>query len=182
VLTYAGVNGGYGLALDPTSNQFAVAIPGTAPRVYRFDQLISAEVKRDGETITTTKGKVDTSGAALGTLLAGPVGGLLVGAKTSSTSESRTFTTKLSVKLYVNDLHLPVMEIGFLGSGVGWQDGSVQFEKAVAELEAWYGRFRTIIVGLERQGSGAAPTFAFEKKAPRPTPEQKGWMARTFSA
>lgn len=181
-LTYTGVPGGSALALDPTSNQFAIASFSAPPRVYRFDQLTAAEIVRDGQTVTTTKGKVDTIGAALATFLAGPVGGLLVGAKTSSTSESRTFTTKLSLKLYVNDLHMPVIEVAFLGSGFGWQDGGIHFDKAVAELDAWYSRFRTIIVGLDRQKDGGAPTFAFAASDPLPVAnsEPKGWMARTF--
>jgi hypothetical protein len=179
-ITYNGVNGGYGLGLDPVSNQFAIAIPGAAPRVYRFDQLVAAEVVRDGQTITTTKGKVDTRGAALGTLLAGPVGGLLVGAKTSSTSESRTITTALSLKLFVNDLHTPTIYISFLGSGLGWQDGGIHFHKAVEELDAWFGRFRTIIAGFERQGQGEPVSFSFAKTEPLPAQEQKGFFARTF--
>jgi hypothetical protein len=179
-IAYHGHPGANGLAIDPESDQFAVAIPGAPVRVYGFDQLVAAEVVRDGQTITTTKGKVDTRGAALGTLLAGPVGGLLVGAKTSSTSESRTITTTLSLKLFVNDLHTPTIYISFLGSGLGWQEGGIHFAKAVEELDAWYGRFRTIIAGFERQGHGEPASFSFAKTEPLPVQQQKGFFARTF--
>ncbi|ATY30789.1 hypothetical protein [Sphingomonas psychrotolerans] len=175
-IVYEGAPANYGVAIDPGSSRFAIAIPGAKPRLYHFSQLVAAEVDRDGETITTTKGKIDTQGAAFGTLLAGPVGGLLAGAKTSSTSHSTTIITKLSLKLFVNDLHSPCFEILF-GGGIA---GSEPVNDAIRNLDDWYGRFRSIIADQQRQGPVGQKADVVQHDAPAPKPVQLGWAARTF--
>lgn len=170
------------LALDPKSKQFAIAIPGSKPRVYQFSQLIAAEVERDGETVTTTNGEVSMKGAAIATALVGPLG-LMLGAKTSSTSYTASTVTKLSLQLYVNDLHAPCHEIYFFGGvGVGLPDDSQQVLDAGRELSAWYGRFRVILAMQERTGTIDRPLQAFAPTEPMPAPVQLGWLARTFGA
>ncbi|WP_126002115.1 hypothetical protein [Sphingomonas sp. ABOLE] len=181
-LLYEGQQQGVALALDPEARKFAIGLPNAATRVYKFEQLIAVEVVRNGETITTTRGTIDTQGAALGTLLAGPVGGLLAGAKTHSVTTTETRTTALSLKLVLNDLHLPTAHVVFfLAGGPGRGENSFAMHEGLKALDEWYGRFKTILVNLERRVGAADREFEFVQTEPLPEPEQKGWMARTFS-
>ena len=180
-IVYEGQRTSYGLAIDPTARKFAISIPGAKPRVYHYTQLVAAEVERDGTTVTTTKGKISTGGAALATLIAGPVGGLLAGAKTSSTSTTDE-TVTLTLKLYVDDIHTPCFCIPF-GSGFKDEFGPDKLLKnAIEAVDAWFGRFKTILVGLEGQRPSGTNPDAITYTAPAPTPVAIGWAARTFSA
>lgn len=182
VLLYEGQEQGCALGLDPKAQKFAIGLPNATTRIYKFEQLIAVEVVRNGETITTTRGTIDTQGAALGTLLAGPVGGLLAGAKTHSVTTTETRTTALSLKLVLNDLHLPTAHVVFfLAGGPGRGENSFAMQEGLKAMDEWYGRFRTILVNLERQVGAAGRKFEFVQTDPLPEPEQKGWMARTFS-
>jgi hypothetical protein len=164
----------YGLALDPASDQFAIAIPGHEPRLYHFSQLIAAEVEKDSETITTTRGKASMKGAAVAVALVGPLG-LLMGAKTTSTSRDRTTMKSLILKLYVNDLYTPCFDIPFLLAP------GFQTEAAIKEIDQWYGRFRTILAGVDRVGFSNASELAVRHLAPAPEPAAIPWAARVFA-
>jgi hypothetical protein len=168
-IVHEGVPGAYGLAIDPASEQLAIAIPGHPARLYHFSQLVAAEVVKDGETVTTTRGKVDTAGAAIATALIGPLG-MALGAKTSSTSRSTNEVSKLALKLFVNDLYSPCFEVPFLSVGVGSDSSSPWVVKAAKELDDWYGRFRTIIAGFDRQSASYDPEKAIRHMAPAPHP------------
>lgn len=172
---------GLGLAIDPEGNRFAIATIDGKPRVYDFAQLFAVEVEKDGHTVTTTKGNVNTQGAVLATLLAGPVAGLVVGAKTSSQSQSKEVTTQLTLKLYVNDLHIPVIEILFFQ---GYSSGGIDLTNAAKNLDAWYGRFRVIVAGNQQQQSNhtAERVFFNQTSEPVEAPPQAGWWSRTFGA
>jgi hypothetical protein len=174
-VVYDGFVTSYGLAIDPESNQFAIAIPGHNARLYHFSQLIAAEVEKDSETITTTKGKVSMKGAAVAVELVGPLG-LLMGAKTSSTSRERVTLKSLNLKLYVNDLHTPCFDIPFLAAP------GFQTEAAIKKVDQWYGRFRTILAGIEREGFAEASMLAVKHSAPAPEPIVIPWVARVFGA
>lgn len=177
-LVYKALSGRYGLAIDPASNQFAIAIFGARPRLYHFGQLVAVEVVKDSEVVTTTKGKVHTGGAALATALIGPLG-LAVGAKTTSTSTSEATVSKLALKLYVNDLHTPCFEISFL-DGFPIKATWPQVQNAVKELDAWYGRFQAILTSIER--NGVPDGVATEHSGPAPAPVVLPWRQRMFGA
>lgn len=182
VLLYEGQQQGAAIALDPEARKFAIGLPDAPARVYEFEQLVAVEVVRDGETITTTKGRIDTQGAALGTLLAGPVGGLLAGAKTHSISTTETRTHALSLKLVLNDLHLPTVHVVFfLAGGPGRGENSFAIHEGRRELDAWFGRLQTIVVGIQRQSQGTGEAFQFEASAPVARPAAQSWLNRTFS-
>jgi hypothetical protein len=178
-IVYKGLPRRYGLAVDPASNQFAIAIYGSQPRLYHFGQLVAVEVVKDSDVITTTKGKVHTGSMALATALIGPLG-LAAGARTTSTSTSEATVSKLALKLYVNDLHTPCFEIAFLDFGVGLKPSNPMVQEAAKELDAWYGRFQSILVGIER--NGVPDGAAVEHNGPVPAPAVAPWKQRVFSA
>lgn len=178
-ITHMPMHGSYGLAIDPASEQFAIIIPGHAPRLYHFTQLVAAEVERNGTTITTTKGQVSMGGAAVATVLAGPIGGMLVGAKTSSTSES-TEWADLSLKLFVNDLYSPCFNVAFGGGMASGYDPN--FKQMTEQLDAWFGRFRTILAGVEQQRASGPNPKAVTHTAPAPVPVMPSWGSRVFGA
>ena len=166
------IGANYGLAMDPDSDQFAIIIPGHQPRLYHFSQLIAVEVEKDSQTITTSNGKVSMKGTAVATALLGPIG-LLMGAKTSSTSKSITNISSLDLKIYVNDLHSPCFTVNF--TPCGWAD-----EEAIKNIDAWYGRFRTIISALECADVPKASELAIKHAEPAPMPVLESWSSRVF--
>lgn len=175
-VVYAGQPGNYGLAIDPATDKFAIMVPGSIPRLYHFTQLVAAEVERNGTTITTTKGKISTGGAALATALAGPVGGLLVGAKTTSTSTTLE-TIELTLKVFVNDLYTPCFAVPF-GSGFA---GDSFLADRVSEIDAWYGRFRTILAALEGKRGDGPHADAVVHTGPVAALPKLSFAARSFT-
>ena len=141
---YEGVFGGYGLALDPNTNRFAIAGFGIDPYVFDFSQLVAVDVERDGATVTTTKGSNGLAGAAIGVALLGPAG-VLLGSGTRSRGISRPTVTKLALKRYVNDLVHPCFEVVFYQNGRGGGANSGLVSNAATRMDEWYGRFRTIL-------------------------------------
>lgn len=177
-LLLPGLHGNYGLAIDPSSKQFAVAIPGHHPRLYHYAQLVAAEIEKDGETIVSTKGNISATRAAVATALFGPVG-MVLGAKTSSTSTSETMVTKLALKLYVNDLYPPRFEVPFIYPGTGF--AGTDTSRAIASVDDWYGRFRAILMEAEREGASLDRSKMIEHTTPAPLPVERSWIARNFA-
>lgn len=108
-------------------------------------------------------------GAAAATALVGPLG-LLVGAKTSSTVTTQTETTKLTLKLYVSDLHTPCFQIPFIagdGTAMGLAHGAY-LREAFKEIDAWYGRFRVIITRSSKNSDTAVSARSHRACRSRP--------------
>jgi len=152
---YDGVLGGYGIAIDPQTNRFALAGVGVEPTIFDFSQLVAVEVERDGATVTTTKGSNGLAGAAIGVALLGPAG-LLLGGGTRSRGVTSPTITKLALKIYVNDLVRPCFEVVFYRDGRGGSTNSGAVSNAAQRLDEWYGRFRTII-SMQSRSEGVVP-------------------------
>ena len=149
---YNGSIGGLGLALDPSSNRFAVSAPGSEPTLYDFAQLVAVDVERNGATVTTTKGSNGLAGAAVGVALLGPAG-LLLGGGTRSKGTATPTVTKLSLKIYVNDLIKPCHEVVFYSNRQGGNASGIMVSNAARQMDEWYGRFRTILA-MQANASG----------------------------
>jgi hypothetical protein len=134
---------GPAIALDPESNQFAIAKRGTPPEVYAFDQLIAVEALKNGGSVHKTNRGSQVAGAAVGGILLGPVGLLLGGVTGSKRVEQKI--TRLSLKIFTDDLVSPVTEILFFDSPSGSQPGSFAVSIAARQLDEWHGRFQTIL-------------------------------------
>ncbi|MCA1408239.1 hypothetical protein I6F26_29055 [Ensifer sp. IC3342] len=143
-VTYTGVYGGAGIALDATRNKFAILNPlmGTETKVFDFADLVAVEVCRDGSSLQKTNRGSHAVGAAVGAALLGPAG-LLLGGLTGSKRNIEKIN-KLSLKVYTNDLVAPVHEIVFHDVR-GSKPESFIVKTAMADLDAWHGRFKTIL-------------------------------------
>jgi len=146
------------LLLDPESNQFAIGRIKAPARLYAFEQLVAVEVERDGSTLDRTNRGSQLMGAAVGGALFGGLGAIVGGLSGAKRREERI--KRLSLKLYTNDLHEPVQEIVFFNHHAGVQPGAPEVKKAAALLDAWYGRFRTILA------ANAKPQPAMSEPAP----------------
>jgi hypothetical protein len=142
-VSFGGAYFGPGIALDPESNQFAIAKRGKPPEVYAFNQLIAVEALKNGGSIQKTNRGSQVAGAAVGGLLLGPVGLLLGGVTGSKWVEQKI--TRLSLKIFTDDLVSPVTEILFFDSPSGSQPGSFAVSVAARQLDEWHGRFQTIL-------------------------------------
>lgn len=145
------------LALDPTSNRWAVASMKEAVQVRDFGQLVAVEVEKDGVTIDKTNRGSQIAGAAVGGVLLGGLG-LLLGGLTGSKRQVAK-VQRLALKLYTNDLVTPVTKVIFFDHASGLQSTDDRVIKAATELDEWYGRFRTILQANERgYPATSAPT------------------------
>lgn len=143
VVIYGGGTSKAGIAIDPLINKFALIYSGEPARLFDFDQLIAAEVERNGDSVIQTDRGSQVVGATVGAFLLGPIG-LLLGGATGS-KRNITEIKRLSLKLYTNDILKPVHEIVFLDSSVGLKSDSLTVKKAALSLDEWYGRFRTVL-------------------------------------
>ncbi len=149
-VTFSHPNDLFMLAIDPTTERIVLIRNAREMMVYGFDEIVSVEIARDGQSLQRTNRGSQVMGAAVGAALLGPVG-LLVGGVTGS----RRTTEKvkhLSLKVYTNDVHCPVQEIVFFHQSAGLSPDSAQVRLAAQQLDEWYGRFLTILRG-QRQGA-----------------------------
>jgi len=146
VVSYTGKFGECGIALDVTRNKFAILNPlaGAETKVFSFSDLIAVEVCKNGSSLQKTNRGSQVVGAALGAALLGPAG-LLLGGLTGSKRNIEKID-KLSLKVYTNDLVNPVYEVVFHNMS-GSKPDSLIVKSAMAELDAWHGRFKTILHG-----------------------------------
>lgn len=158
------------LVLDPASSRFAIGEIGGPVRAFDFAQLIAVEIEKDGITIEKTNRGSQLVGAAIGGALLGPAG-MLLGGLTGSKRQKDT-TTRLALKLIVNDLENPVIEIIFLDSAANMKRKAIP-SKAPApksspqeRLAEWHGRFRAILHGQQRiePTPASAPTATFGRR------------------
>lgn len=131
------------VAIDASRNKFAVSYPHSPIHIFDFSSLVSVEVLRDGQTITQTNRGSQMAGAAVGAVLLGPLG-LLLGGLTGK-KRSKTKITRLSLKLFTNDLVRPSHEIVFLDAPKGVLATSPAAMSSSKQLDDWYGRFQTVL-------------------------------------
>lgn len=141
--------------MDPASRRLAIGMPGKPIRVIGFDQLVAVEIERNGVSIERTNRGSQIVGAAVGGALLGPAGLLLGGLTGAKRQESSI--KRLVLKLTVNDLHDPVIDIVFLDTDAKVTMPPKKPINIPAEqlLSEWYGRLRVI---LHAQKYGGEPT------------------------
>lgn len=142
-VTFGGVSFGPGLALDPVTNRFAIAKSGKPPEIYNFDQLMAVEVLKDGGAVYKTNRGGQLAGAAVGGVLLGPVGLLLGGLTGSKRVENKV--SRLSLKIFTDDLVRPVTEVYFFDHSGGMSADGIAVKVAMHQLDEWHGRFQTIL-------------------------------------
>jgi hypothetical protein len=142
-VAYAGGPSRLGVAIDPHTSKFAIIGSTVNPSIFNFNQLISVEIQRNGNSLTRTDRRSQIAGAALGTVLLGPAGLLLGGLTGSKRSIDRI--TLLSLKIYTTDLIDPVHEIIFFKDKEGLAPDDFTIQLAATKLDEWYSRFRSIL-------------------------------------
>ena len=144
------------LALDPSSEQWAVVGLEGPARLYGFNQLVAVEIERDGASLEKTNRGSQLAGAAVGAAFLGPVG-LLIGGLSGSKRQEPT-VKRLALKLYTNNLQSPVSKITFFDHPSGLKVGDQQVVQAVSELEKWHARFLTVLQGQSGDASPPSPS------------------------
>ena len=160
------------ISIDPTSSRLAITLPGQQPKLFHFNQIISAEVEKNGRSLTKTNRGSQAAGAAVGAVLLGPAG-LLLGGLTGS-KRTEELIKQVSLKIYTNDLISPVTTINFLDSWTGFKADSLIVKQAAQSADEWYGRLRAI---LQRQ-----QMFSSVETAHVPPPVPVSTVAETADA
>lgn len=141
VVRYDGIVGGKGLAIDPARESFAILSGRGGSHVFGFSGLVQVDVLRNGTSLQQTNRGSQIAGAAVGAVLLGPLGLLMGGV--SGSKRNVEIVNQLSLKLYTNDIVSPVHEIIFFKGKA--KPANADVVNAAKELDAWYGRFRTIL-------------------------------------
>jgi hypothetical protein len=139
---FKGAFGGSGIAIDPQRNKFAISKGTHDTRTFSFSDLVAVEVLRNGSSVSKTNRGSQVAGAAVGAVLLGPVG-LLLGGLTGSKRNVEKID-RLSLKVFTNDLVNPVHEIVFFNIP-GSKPDSLAVKQGSQDLDAWHGRFQTIL-------------------------------------
>lgn len=143
VVAFGGDASSAGVALDPITNRFALVKTGKPPEIYNFDQLMAVEVLRNGGSIQKTNRGSQIAGAAVGGVLLGPAGLLLGGLTGSKRADDRV--SRLSLKIFTDDLISPVTEVCFFQNPNGMSANGIPVRVAMNQLDEWHGRFQTIL-------------------------------------
>jgi hypothetical protein len=132
-----------GIAIDSTNNMFSVSSSSCTPKVFNYTDIIDVQIVRNSEVIYKTNRGNQIAGAALGTLLLGPVGLLLGGVTGSKRSEEKV--QQLSLRLSVRDLSRPTIDVPFFFNSKGLKSADPSVKSAVREIEDWHTRFLTLM-------------------------------------
>lgn len=130
------------IAVDPSSSRFAV-LNNDRLILFGFEQVVSVEILKNGYSLIRTDRNSQFSGAVIGAALLGPVGFLLGGMTGKKVTTEKI--SKLSLKIYTNDLHNPFIEVVFFDKKPGFNPRSPKIDRASQDLDAWYGRFQAIL-------------------------------------
>jgi hypothetical protein len=133
---------GAAVGLDSSTKRIAFVDQSGAFTVCKFRDVLAAEVCKNGLAITKTRRGSQLVSAVIGRVLLGEAG-LIVGGTTSQTSTSDR-VTRMSIKVYLNDLDRPVREIIFY-KGRPLAMTSWRFRRSIQSLDEWYGRIRAAI-------------------------------------
>lgn len=126
------VAGNKGISLDDDSKQICLIVNNQLI-LKPFTDIIETQVVVDGKTITKTSRGSQALGIAVGGVLAGGLGAL-IGGLSASTSETKKIKN-VSLKLLMNDLTIPVHEVGLIG--VSPATGYEPLNLALTQAEEW---------------------------------------------
>lgn len=134
-----------GLSID-SENRKICFINGTNIIVKPFKDVLEAELKIDGSTITKTSRGSQVLGVAVGSTLGAIFGGAGVGAMIgglSGSTESISKIKTISLQILVNDLANPVHEITLTNL--------TPVKTALEEAKEWNGIFKVILFQGEEE-------------------------------
>jgi hypothetical protein len=131
--------------MDAQSSRFMVAI-GSDVREFAYSDLLAVDCIKNGSSMQKSNRRVSVTGALLGGIIAGPIGGVVgalgAGSTTSVTNER---LNSLILNLSINDANSPIYKMTFFNDAAGVELNSPKAKKAVAEIEEWHARLRTIM-------------------------------------
>ena len=134
-----------GLSIDSVNRKICF-IDGTNLIVKQFKDVLEAELKIDGSTITKTSRGSQVLGVAVGSTLGAIFGGVGVGAMIGGLSGSTQSIDKIktiSLQILVNDLTNPVHEITLTNL--------TPIKTALDEAKEWNGIFKVILFQGEEE-------------------------------
>lgn len=136
------------IALDEDRSKIAIA-DTTGTYVYSFDKIIESEILQDEVSISKVSRTGQIGGALLGGVLAGGVGAVIGGL--SSSKQSETQVKNITLKIIVDDLRRPYMNVQFLSSDIPLKSTSIIYTKALEDATQWQSIMSVIMKRNQKQ-------------------------------
>lgn len=136
-------------AIDTTSRQIAISKSGEPAMLVAFDQVLTAQLLKDGEAVGHTSLANNAAGTAAGAVIGGVLlGGLGVLAGMLAGSQRGFKTVKrLSLKLQTTDIRSPVIEIVMFDHAKGLPAKDDALKKRIALVDEWFARVQIVLSG-----------------------------------
>lgn len=122
---------------------------------YKYADVCSVEVLKDGTSISTTNRGSQLAGAAIGELAFGPVGMLIGGLSGSRTT--REMISNVSLKVVVDCKDQPVYRVTFLAMKKAVRANDPIVKQLTARLEHFHTLVANVIRAQARIASAPAP-------------------------
>lgn len=136
-------------AIDTTSRQIAISKSGASTMLVAFDQVLSAQLLKDGEAVGHSNLANNAAGTAAGAVIGGVLLGGLGALAGMLAGSQRGFKTvkRLSLKLHTADIRSPVIEIVMFDHAKGLPAKDDALMKRVALVDEWFARLQIVLSG-----------------------------------
>lgn len=137
----AGIDG-MAIALDPSTRRVAIGNGSSPPKLFKFSELVSIEILKNGSSITRTNRGSQAAGAIMGAVLLGPLGLLLGGVTGAKRQEEKV--DKLTLRLHVSDFDQPFYDVPFF-NGPRSKSTSPLVVQASQKIDEWHSRLKAVL-------------------------------------
>ncbi|BBW93657.1 hypothetical protein PS1M3_37440 [Pseudoalteromonas sp. PS1M3] len=132
---YIASTGNKGIAFDEANKKFAICSSEMkTTKTFSYQDILSAEIFYDGNTVTKTNRVSQIGGALIGGLALGGLGAVVGGL--SGKKKSKKEIEKIELRIIVNDKESPVQDIIFLNTKC--KEWTPLFKESEKSVRHWF--------------------------------------------